>query len=63
MRTRLAAVVTAIAVFGGGTGVVLARGGTPKPDKVHSAAKSQYHPGKGCGDKNHEHERNGECTK
>ena len=32
-----------------------------KGDGNSDAAKSQYKPGKGCGDKNHVHEREGEC--
>ena len=29
----------------------------------NSPADDQYKPGKGCGDKNHEHEREDECKK
>jgi hypothetical protein len=49
------------------TGTVLAGGGAtiaasgPFSTHGHSAAKSEYRPGKGCGDKNHIHKRHGEC--
>ena len=37
-----------------------------RPDReaaTDSAANTQYKPGKGCGDKNHQHEREDECKK
>ena len=32
-------------------------------DHKGNSGKSQYKPGKGCGDKNHVHKRRGECKK
>ncbi len=42
-----------------GTGGVLAGGGNGHSDD--SSGKTEYRPGKGCGDKNHVHARHDEC--
>lgn len=62
MRSRLATLLTVslLTVGAGGTFAIAGSGG--KGDGG-SAAKSQYKPGKGCGDKNHKHEREDECKK
>jgi hypothetical protein len=59
MKSRLATLLTIVAltIGAGGTFAIAGGGGGDHG----SAAKSQYKPGKGCGDKNHEHERNDEC--
>src|SRR3954447_19567809 len=69
MKSRLTAVLVALASIGGTAGLAVA--GAPKeksdgkaalsqPAQQTSAAETQYRPGKGCGDKNHEH-REDEC--
>lgn len=59
--SRLAAVL-AVGVLGAGTGGTIALAGSRGKSDDGSASKHQYKPpGKGCGDKNHEHERKGEC--
>jgi hypothetical protein len=51
--------VLGLAVSGGTAGVIASHdSGNGK-----SADESQYKPGKGCGDKNHEHENEDECKK
>ena len=51
--------VLGLAISGGTAGVIAGGGGSSGKS---SAGKSQYvKPGKGCGDKNHVHERRGEC--
>ena len=61
MRSRGIAAVLTIALMAAGTGGVLAGGGNGHSDG--SSAKTQYRPGKGCGDKNHIHARHNECKK
>ena len=61
MRSRGIAAVLTIALMAAGTGDVLAGGGNGHSDG--SSAKTQYRPGKGCGDKNHIHARHNECKK
>jgi hypothetical protein len=53
MRSKLVtlALVVGLVVSGGTAGVVAGVGGSGHG----SAAKSEYLPGKGCGDKNHTH--------
>jgi len=53
MRTKLVTMllVLGLAVSGGAAGVIAGKGGGGNG----SAAKSEYRPGKGCGDKNHTH--------
>src|SRR5436305_4144595 len=67
MRSRVTALVVALATVGGTTGAAIAtapkdHGKQPAPQQ-HSASHHQYKPGKGCGDKNHHHERENECKK
>ncbi len=61
MRSRLATLLTisALTIGAGGTFAIAGSGG----EGGGSAAKSQYRPGKGCGDKNHQHARRDECKK
>ncbi len=61
MRSKLVTMVLvlALAVSGGAAGVIAGGGGG---GKAKSADQSQYKPGKGCGDKNHVHEREDECN-
>ena len=59
MRSKLVTMllVLGLAVGGGTAGVIASHdNGNGK-----SADRSQYKPGKGCGDKNHQHEREIEC--
>ena len=61
MRSKLVTMmlVLGLAVSGGAAGVIASHdNGNGK-----SADRSQYKPGKGCGDKNHVHERENECKK
>ncbi len=59
LRSRgLVASLTLALMIGGTGGVIAASSGGGDNG---SAAKSQYRPGKGCGDKNHIHERFDEC--
>jgi hypothetical protein len=67
-RRALATALTALALTVGlGGAFALAGGGPPfsggSASSHGSAAKTQYKPGEGCGDKNHKHDREGECTK
>ena len=59
MRSKLVTMllVLGLAASGGAAGVIA----THDSGNGKSADNSQYKPGKGCGDKNHEHEREGEC--
>jgi hypothetical protein len=61
MKSRLATLLTiaALTIGAGGTFAIANGGGRDDGN----AAKSQYKPGKGCGDKNHVHERENECKK
>jgi hypothetical protein len=58
LRTRFVTMLAVLGLMGAGTGGVLAKSGGGDEG---SAAKSEYKPGKGCGDKNHEHARHDEC--
>ena len=66
VRIMRAKVVTLMLVAGlmasGGTAAVIA-GHDQGQGKSQDSGKSQYRPGKGCGDKNHVHERESECKK
>jgi hypothetical protein len=59
MKSRLASVLTIVALTVGAGGTFAIAGGGSGNDG--NASQSQYKPGKGCGDKNHIHERNDEC--
>src|SRR3954467_15942460 len=66
MRARITAAVVALATVAGTTGAALAfapKGHENSPPQQHSASHWQYKPGKGCGDKNHYHQRRHECKK
>jgi hypothetical protein len=60
MRSKLVTLllVAGLAIGGGTAGVIA----THDNGNGKSADQSQYKPGKGCGDKNHEHEREEECN-
>src|SRR5919204_633140 len=66
---RLVGLAVGAALLCGGTGVFAttgvfaASGGFKGASSQGSASQSQYKPGKGCGDKNHVHEREDECDK
>ena len=62
MRSKVVTLmlVAGLAVSAGTAGVIAGGGGG---GKGKSADTSQYKPGKGCGDKNHVHERENECKK
>ncbi len=57
--------VLALTVGLGGAFAIAGKGPPSSPPQAasskSSAANKQYKPGKGCGDKNHQHEREGEC--
>ena len=57
--------VLALTVGLGGAFAIAGKGPPSSPPKAasskSSAAKSQYKPGKGCGDKNAPHQREGQC--
>jgi hypothetical protein len=59
--------VVALTIGLGGAFAIAGKGPPSSPPQAassnSSAAKSQYKPGKGCGDKNHQHEREDECKK
>jgi len=61
MRSKLVSLllVAGLAISGGAAGVIASHDN----GKGKSADSSQYKPGKGCGDKNHKHERENECKK
>jgi hypothetical protein len=60
MRSRLVTTGLTLALMAAGTGGVIANGGEGG-GKGDDASDAQYKPGKGCGDKNHEHARHDEC--
>jgi hypothetical protein len=61
MKSKIATAATLLALFGG-TGGAIAVAGTASSSSSHGgAASGEYKPGKGCGDKNHQHERSDEC--
>jgi hypothetical protein len=61
MRSKLVTMmlVLGLAVSGGAAGVIAGNGNS----NGKGADKGEYKPGKGCGDKNHVHEREDECKK
>src|SRR3954469_11504648 len=64
LRSRLVVALTTVALVGGATGgVIAASTGGKTGGKDDNAAQKQYKPGKGCGDKNHDHAREDECKK
>src|SRR3954468_23461279 len=64
LRSRLVVALTSLALVGGATGGVIAgTNGGKSNGKDNNAAQKQYKPGKGCGDKNHDHAREDECKK
>src|SRR4051794_21848261 len=64
LRSRLVVVLTTLALVGGAAGGVIAATNAGKSDgKNDNAARKQYQPGKGCGDKNRDHAREDECKK
>lgn len=63
-RTRRTALTVTLmaALVASGSGVVIATGGG-SPRRGETPSKHEYKPGKGCGDKNDKHDREGECKK
>ena len=63
LRSKAITLVLALGVMttGGTAGVIAHHKSDHNPPG--QAADSQYRPGKGCGDKNHVHEREDECKK
>jgi len=61
VRSRLATLFTALVLLGGGGGALAVSQSDHHPDSHGGAADDQYRPGKGCGDKNHVHQRQDEC--
>jgi hypothetical protein len=61
MRSRVVSVVLVLGLLVGGSGTLAASGGLKGASSSGSAAITQYRPGKGCGDRNHQHARAGEC--
>jgi hypothetical protein len=59
LRTRFVTLLAVLGLMGAGTGGVIAA--SHGDEGEGSAAKSEYKPGKGCGDKNHQHARHDEC--
>jgi hypothetical protein len=60
MRSKLVTMLLVLGVLGGGAAGVVA---SHDNGNGKSADKGEYRPGKGCGDKNHIHERENECKK
>jgi hypothetical protein len=61
MRSRIAAVLTMLALVAGtGGAIALGQGGSGGSAQA-GAASGQYKPGKGCGDKNHRHKKHNQC--
>jgi hypothetical protein len=64
LSTVLASGVLALGL--GGALAIAGKGPPASPDagsSKSSAAHNEYRPGKGCGDKNHKHDREDECKK
>ena len=55
MKSRIATLLTLVALASATGGALAVAGGGPSGSGQTSAAKSQYRPGKGCGDRNHHH--------
>jgi len=62
-RRRVSTIAVGLALAVGFGGAFAIAGPPSFNDPPGSAADSQYRPGKGCGDKNHVHEREDECKK
>jgi hypothetical protein len=61
MRSRIATIVTMLALVAGtGGAIALGQGGSGGSSQG-GAATAQYKPGKGCGDKNHQHKKRNQC--
>lgn len=60
MRSRFATAFTLVALVGG-TGGAIAVGAGGSHNSSQGAATAQYKPGKGCGDKNHQHAKHNQC--
>jgi hypothetical protein len=55
MKSRIATIMTVLGLAGAtGGALAIAHGGGP-PGGSPGAASGEYKPGKGCGDKNHNH--------
>lgn len=61
MKSRIATIFTILGLVGGTGGALAVAGGNHGHGPHHGASDGQYRPGKGCGDRNHIHERHGEC--
>jgi hypothetical protein len=61
MKSRIAAVLTALTLGIGTTGAVAVAGIGSFSGSKGGAADTQYRPGKGCGDGNHDHSGSGSC--
>ena len=62
-RRTLVTALLALGIATSGGAVVYANHDKGQGKSRDNAAKGQYKPGKGCGDKNHVHLREGECKK
>jgi hypothetical protein len=60
MRSRIATIVTMLALVAG-TGGAIALGQGGSSGAQGGASTAQYKPGKGCGDKNHQHKKKNQC--
>ena len=63
MRSRIATVFTVLVLIAGTGGALALAGQGSSGGPAGGAATAQYKPGKGCGDKNHQHQKNGKCKK
>jgi hypothetical protein len=63
MKSRIAAAASVVALLGGTGGAIAIAGTASSSGPNGGAASGQYKPGKGCGDKNHQHSKNGQCKK
>jgi hypothetical protein len=61
MRSRIATIVTMLALVAGTGGAIALGQGGSGGSAQGGAASGQYKPGKGCGDKNHRHKKHGQC--
>ena|SRR5947209_8727494 len=61
MRSRIATIVTMLALVAGTGGAIAVGQGGSGGSPQAGAASGQYKPGKGCGDKNHKHKKRNQC--
>ena len=63
MRSKVVTLMLVVGLMSTGSTAAVIAGHKDKHKNKGDASQTQYRPGKGCGDKNHVHEREHECKK